>query len=125
MRLASDFLERLAAEAGRSPMRFSADAAAAIRAHRWPGNVRELKNAVERAVVLSVGEEVQPGDLGLSISADEASSGNDDSALVSLATAERRHINRVLDAVDGNKTQACKILKIGRGTLYNKLADEG
>jgi DNA-binding protein Fis len=33
-----------------------------------------------------------------------------------------RHIESVLEAVGGNKTEACRILGIGRGTLYNKLA---
>ena len=41
----------------------------------------------------------------------------------SLAEAERRHIQFVLRSVGGNKTQACKILQIGRATLYSKLGE--
>ena len=41
--------------------------------------------------------------------------------MVSLEEAQVAHIRYVLEQVGGNKSKACKILKIGRGTLYNKL----
>ena len=41
--------------------------------------------------------------------------------LITLKEAELRHINYVLQRCNGNKTQACKILGIGRATLYSKL----
>ena len=41
--------------------------------------------------------------------------------MVSLAETEHRHIREVLEVCGGNKTQACRILGIGRGTLYSKL----
>jgi Nif-specific regulatory protein len=120
MLLATHFLERFRAETGRGPQRFSHPAATAMMRYGWPGNVRELRNAVERAVVLSTSEEVAPGDLGLT-SPPPARAG----ALRSLADAEQQHIDFVLHAVCGNKTEACKILKIGRATLYNKLNRRG
>ena len=120
--LAVIFLDRFGREVGRGPSRFSPSAAAAIVAYAWPGNVRELKNAVERAVVLGQGDEVTVEDLGLSA----APSGEMPvPQLVSLEEAERRHIEFVLRTVGGNKTQACKILGIGRGTLYKKLGEPG
>jgi DNA-binding NtrC family response regulator len=39
----------------------------------------------------------------------------------SLAAVENEHIQNVLASVDGNKTQAAKILKIDRKTLREKL----
>lgn len=116
--LASSFLTRFHHQMGRGPLRLSAAAVDAIRNYPWPGNVRELKNAVERAMVLGRGEEVTPEDLGLS---GERASFAQQPQLISLREAERRHIEFVLEQVDGNKTKACKILGIGRGTLYNKL----
>src|SRR5690606_19750862 len=89
------------------------------RDYHWPGNVRDLRNAVERAVVLGHGEEVVPEDLGLPRGGVPTGA---QPQLTSLREAERRHIEYVLQQVGGNKTQACKILGIGRGTLYNKLA---
>ena len=69
-------------------------------------------NAVERAVVLAQGAEIEPSDLGLSSDSPIAAP---DEILIPLAAAERRHILAVLDRVGGNKTRACKILGIGRG----------
>jgi Nif-specific regulatory protein len=116
--LAAMFVESFRSQMGRGPRRLSNAALDALRAYRWPGNVRELKNAVERAVVLGQGEEMEVVDLGLP--SDTAS--NDTSpAIMSLKEAEERHIRYVLERCGGNKTQACKILGIGRATLYSKL----
>ncbi len=118
--LASLYLERFRRNIGHGPQRLSPAAAQALRDYHWPGNVRELKNAVERAVVLGTADEVRPQDLGLSQFRDAPAL---QAQLISLREAERRHIQFVLDHVGGNKTQACRILGIGRGTLYNKLAE--
>ena len=67
--LARHFLEQFARELGRPRVRFEADAIARIRAHAWPGNVRELRNAVERAVLLSDGEEIHAEHVGLAAGA--------------------------------------------------------
>ncbi|MFT3772716.1 MAG: sigma 54-interacting transcriptional regulator [Minicystis sp.] len=48
---------------GGRPLRFSAEALAAIMAHAWPGNVRELRNAVERAAVITQGDTIDLADL--------------------------------------------------------------
>ncbi len=118
LQLAVHFLQQYRRETGRGPRRFSPQAAAAITAHDWPGNVRELKNVVERVIVLGRGEEISVEDLGLPRK-DDAAVG--ESQLVSLEEAQQRYIRNVLRSVDGNKTKACKILRIGRGTLYKKL----
>jgi Nif-specific regulatory protein len=120
--LASVFLEQFRKQIGRGPRRFSAAALRAIRDYPWPGNVRELKNAVERAVVLGASDEVTPADLGLNRPDIAHSAG---AGLVSLREAEHRHIRYVLEQVGGNKSQACRILGIGRATLYSKLAEMG
>jgi Nif-specific regulatory protein len=119
--LAADFLEKYRRQMG-GPKRYSAEAIRALRDYYWPGNVRELKNAVERAVVLAADEEVKPHDLGLPTT---SSGPPPQPQLISLREAERRHIQYVLEHVNNNKTQACRILGIGRGTLYNKLAELG
>ena len=116
--LAVHFLEQYRRETGRGPRRFSPKATESISVYDWPGNVRELKNAIERAVVLGRGEEITVEDLGLPRPAQNAEG---ESLLVSLQEAQQRHIDRVLRAVGGNKTRACKVLRIGRGTLYKKL----
>jgi DNA-binding NtrC family response regulator len=118
--LAAAFLDDFRQQVGRGPRRLSSDALAAIRQHPWPGNIRELKNAVERAVVLGHAEEISPQDLGLAT----VRQGNAAYAeMISLREAERRHIEYVLGRVGGNKAEACRVLGIGRGTLYNKLGE--
>jgi DNA-binding NtrC family response regulator len=52
------FVGATARREGKAPKRFTAEALALLQAYSWPGNVRELQNIVERAVVLSRGEEV-------------------------------------------------------------------
>lgn len=120
--LADHFLHYFRRQIGRGPDRFSTEALQTMREYRWTGNVRELKNAVERAVVLSRGNEIQPTDLGLQATGSSTAA---EDTLVPLAAAERRHILAVLDRVGGNKTRACKVLGIGRGTLYKKLEEYG
>jgi Nif-specific regulatory protein len=90
--------------------------------YRWPGNVRELRNAMERAAILSHDGLVRPSDLPARIAdlpadppAPEAG------ALLSVAEVERRHILHVLNAVGGNRSEAARVLRIGRRTLYRKL----
>ncbi|MEZ6129096.1 MAG: sigma 54-interacting transcriptional regulator [Planctomycetaceae bacterium] len=120
--LSEHFLYYFRRQIGHGPQRFSNAALNALRDYPWPGNVRELRNAIERAMVLGRDAEVEVADLGLpaTMLADVP-----DSIMVPLAVAERRHILSVLDHVAGNKTQACKVLGIGRGTLYKKLEEYG
>ena len=118
--LAAHFLELYQRQIGRGPRRLARDVAGALAEYPWPGNVRELKNAIERAVVLGQGEDVLVSDLGLP---EQGRHADGQGKLLSLAEMEHRHIAHVLSQLDGNKTHACKVLGIGRGTLYKKLSD--
>jgi DNA-binding NtrC family response regulator len=53
--LASHFIARFSAEAGKRVLGISPAATALLAAYDWPGNVRQLENAVYRAVVLTDG----------------------------------------------------------------------
>jgi DNA-binding NtrC family response regulator len=64
--LAARFVERFAREHARGAKVLAPDALARLVAHRWPGNVRELEHCLERAVLLSTGDTIGAGDLGLS-----------------------------------------------------------
>jgi two-component system response regulator AtoC len=92
----------------------------------WPGNVRELGNCVERAVALAKFEEIQVDDLPDKIRASSARhhatlSGTEIPELLTLEEIERRHVIRVLEACNGNRTDAAKMLGLDRKTLYRKL----
>jgi len=91
----------------------------ALEAYPWPGNVRELLHAVERAVILSKGDEIFPSDLppeilGSSPPPAASSSG-------SLETMERQHIVAVLRQVNGHRGKAAALLAIDPKTLYRKI----
>lgn len=121
--LASSFLQDFHKKSGRGPVRLSPATAELLQQHTWPGNVRELRNAIERAAVLGLDEEVQPDDLGLRFSAASDETSRSAGESTNLAEAELRHISSVLAQCNGNKSQACKLLGIGRGTLYKKLKE--
>ena len=84
--------------------------------HPWKGNIRELKNVIERSVILSDSE------LDASSLPPDFSVG-DDGNIYSLEEVEKRHIKKILAYVEGNKTQAAKLLGIGLTTLYQKIKD--
>ena len=72
--LAQEFLQRYAAESGRTKLVFTPDALRAIARYSWPGNVRELQNRVKRAVIMASGSRVTAKDLELQQSQDLESS---------------------------------------------------
>ena len=54
-------------------------------------------------------------------SSDLVFGGGDPANLVPMEEVERRYIRHVLDAVDGNRTMAARVLGFDRKTLYRKL----
>jgi len=116
--LARHFLELYGERFGRPGLSLSREALAALMTHPFPGNVRELENAIQAAIALAPGETITVDDLRLEVeSRQDPSSGG----LISLGDVERRHIENVLRAVDGNRQEASRILGIDRTTLYRKL----
>ncbi|PYM31441.1 MAG: sigma-54-dependent Fis family transcriptional regulator [Candidatus Rokuibacteriota bacterium] len=102
--------------------RLSPRVLAALEAYDWPGNVRELLHAIERAVILSKGEEIQPEDLPpevLGAPAAAASPGG------SLEQMERQHIVATLRQVGGHRGKAAALLAIDPKTLYRKIIAYG
>ena len=129
--LSDCFLKRYMRKHGITLKGFSEESRKALMMHRWPGNVRELQNAIERAIILSNGQEwILPKALNLSSnSAFEISENAEKTTLVSpkeeplvnLETVEKRHILKVLEATHGNRTKAANLLDISTRTLSNKL----
>jgi NtrC-family two-component system response regulator AlgB len=118
-RLAQSFLRFFAEDAGRAAREFSAPAWAAIRAHTWPGNLRELRNAIERAVILSRGEQVELGDLPVEITTASHGGVVEPGALISIESLEQEHIRRVI-ARTATLEEAALVLGIDVATLYRK-----
>jgi DNA-binding NtrC family response regulator len=91
--------------------------------YNWPGNVRELRNVIERAVILSTGEFIEPKHLPPLASTTAAASAPAISLEpgVTVEEAERRLILLTLEHTRDNKTRAAEILGISLKTLHNKL----
>ena len=86
----------------------------------WPGNVRELENAMERAVALSVGTQIEPDDLPeevrVALPAVYAPG-----QVRTLEDVERDYILAALEANGGNRTRTAQQLDIGIATLHRKI----
>ena len=115
--LATAFLKRFDAQAGRNITGFSDAASEALRKFDWPGNVRQLQNEIQRAVLMCEGTTVEEKDL--SIMSPPVS--KDDPDLTLMEAMERNTITQMLKETNGNKLETAKRLGIGRQTLYNKI----
>lgn len=124
--LAQHMLSQYAAVLDKKVVSLSPAAAERIVVYDWPGNVRELSNCLERAVALAHFEQVQVEDLpdkirNRQVQRATLALANEVPELVTLEEVERRHVLRVLEACDKNRTDAAKILGLDRKTLYRKL----
>ncbi len=128
--LVAALVRRAVERSGRS-VTLAPDALAAIRARDWPGNVRELENAIERAVILSPdevvrGEAFTPAAAGTPGGGPDRSSARTPDRLdLAVEAAERQAIRTALDASDGNRAAAAKLLGISQRSLFYKLKKLG
>ena len=125
LRLAEHYLQQYAKRLGRTITGIEPGAAQKLLDYDWPGNVRELSNYIERAVTLSQGSEIRIGDLPDKVRRYEMSSipvqDTMPQQIITLHELQERYIENVLRTVQGNKTQAAKLLGLDRRTLYRKL----
>ncbi|NJK88791.1 MAG: sigma-54-dependent Fis family transcriptional regulator [Myxococcales bacterium] len=125
--LAQHFVERSAVRLQRDVRGFSKPVAHRFLRYDWPGNIRELSNCIERAVALTRFSEITVDDLPERLRDYRVARNVLDAVpeLVSLEEVERFHIERVLKAVEGNKSRAATILGVDRRTLYRKVERYG
>jgi two-component system response regulator HydG len=121
--LANHFLQKFARENHKPIEAFTDAARTKILAHRWPGNVRELENAIERAVVLSEGNEVDADDLPFD--AAQPVQGPVRIPGSTMAELERHAILATLEATGGSTTRAAELLDISVRTIQYRLQEYG
>lgn len=131
--LVQKFVENFAKANRKSIKGFTPQAMDMLMRYDWPGNVRELENAMERAVILAVGEYVTERDLPLAIqnaagrdmgksSGENMGEGLGRSlANKSLDDIEKEAISATLAETADNKSEAARRLGITRATLHSKL----
>lgn len=120
-------LQRASTKLGRPVIGITAEAMRWLLSYEWPGNVRELANTIERAVALTDHDTILLEDILLTSppfgKEDLLSSALSNAAArkLPLADVEHAYIHQVLEAAQGNKAYAARILGIDRKTLYHKL----
>lgn len=123
--LVQKFVENFAQANRKSIKGFTPQAMDMLMRYDWPGNVRELENAMERAVILAVGEYITERDLPLAIqnAMGKGMTGGLGKSLAnkSLDDIEKEAISATLAETADNKSEAARRLGITRATLHSKL----
>jgi len=118
--LAEHLLAGLCGVHGRGTAQLSEASRAMLGAYEWPGNIRELRNALERAVVFSRGEMLEPSDFPEAVRAAAPGAVGGPAGLRSLAEIEKDVIAATLEATHYKVGQAAEALGISRKTLLEK-----
>ncbi len=142
--LARFFVKKYAAINNKAEKKLSDGVLQTLKGYDFPGNVRELEHTIERAVVLSKGENIEASDLflhGITVesfnldklsfnktgsttkvtSSNDTSILNDEAVGKTIADVEREWILKTLKDNESNKTKAAEVLGITVRTLRNKL----
>jgi HAMP domain-containing protein len=124
--LAEHFMRHLGERFG-VERRISPAALAILRRHDWPGNVRELRHVIEAAMIVCEGPEVRPEHLPTHLlhAPREVPSAAGGQPLQTLEQLERAHIEQALEATQGRRSHAARILGISERNLYRKLHTYG
>ena len=118
MIFADYFLEKANQQLNKEIIGFSPEVVAIFQKYNWPGNLRELQNCVKRSTLLSKGDFIESDVLPAEFfQVQKESSGG----AFSLSENEKETIIHALSRTQNNKSEAAKLLKITRKTLYNKL----
>ncbi len=117
--LANYFLEKSLKAADKDIEGISDDAMQKLLKHRWPGNVRELKSAIEFALIHCKNDHIAPSDFPEEIVYPPESEITE--KLTLETDDEKKRILTALERTGGNRTEAARLLDIGRSTLYRKI----
>lgn len=122
--LSQVFLNMFTQKTNKKINKISDDYLEILKHHTWKGNIRELKNVIERSVILSDGNELTVASLPVELQHinSESRAGRILSAF-DLASAEKIHIQKVLNYTNGNKTKTAELLGIALTTLYRKIEE--
>nr|WP_294931914.1 sigma-54 dependent transcriptional regulator [uncultured Flavobacterium sp.] len=118
MVFADYFLEKANQQLNKDIIGFSPEVVAIFQRYNWPGNLRELQNCIKRATLLSQGDFIESDVLPIEFFQTQKPSNEGG---FSLSENEKETIIQALSRTQNNKSEAAKLLKITRKTLYNKL----
>ncbi|MER3464233.1 MAG: sigma-54-dependent Fis family transcriptional regulator [Chitinophagaceae bacterium] len=123
--LAKHFANLFAAKTNTKTKSLSSDFIETLKLYQWNGNIRELKNVMERSVILSDTDELTFDTLPYDLQTNQMQKKKNGKQLSAfdLASAEKLHIQKVLNYTNGNKAETARLLNIAVTTLYRKLDD--
>lgn len=110
------FLEKANAQLNKNIIGFSPEVVQVFQNYNWPGNLREMQNVIKRATLLTQGDFIEKNVLPTELFHSESQQSH-----FSLSDNEKDTIINALAQAQNNKSEAAKLLKINRKTLYNKL----
>jgi two-component system nitrogen regulation response regulator NtrX len=118
--------EKLAKELGRRPPRITERALTKLISYPWPGNVRELRNVLERAMLVSRGDDLRVEDLVLG---EVRLKRESDRALEEwevrpLDEVTEEYVRSAVKAAGGNVRKAARLLDVSPSTIYAKLKEK-
>jgi two-component system response regulator HydG len=121
MVFADYFLEKANQQLNKDVIGFSPEVISIFQNYSWPGNLRELQNCVKRSTLLTQGDFIESDVLPIEFFQAEKQKPGFSSTSFSLSDNEKEAIIQALNRTQNNKSEAAKLLKITRKTLYNKL----
>lgn len=121
--LAEHFLQQYAKKYKKKIKGLTAETIKKLNQHQWPGNVRELQHAIERAIIMSDSDYLQPDDFHLSSKSQKV--GDLELDNYNLEDIEKNVIEKVLKQCQGNVTQASSMLGLTRTSLYRRMEKYG
>lgn len=119
--LARHFLSFYSSKYLRSPKRLSDHLVSRLKAYHWPGNIRELQHAMERAVIMSSGDELMPSDFFFL----EQQVPDSPAGTLNLEELESWAIRTALVKHGGNVSKASKEVGLTRGAMYRRMEKYG
>lgn len=122
--LANHFLKQYTQKYRKNFTAFLPAAVELLQRYQWPGNIRELQHAIERAIIMAEGEELDSRDFFF-LSAKPASEKAPIAVTLNLDDMERSTIQRAIDKNGGNISKAAKELGLTRASLYRRLEKYG
>ena len=125
--LAAHFLAEFCEAYGKKPKEFTAPAMEVLLSYPWPGNVRELKNLVERLVIMSPAQKIEPHHLPPELfrGASKSPQKPYESLQEARSAYEREFVLRKLEENRWNMTKAAEALGLERSHLYRKMRSLG
>jgi two-component system nitrogen regulation response regulator NtrX len=130
--LLEEFTREVSLNTSLPAKRFSEESVRLLQQYHWPGNVRELKNLVERLVIMTASDEIQPSDIPPPFNRGEAggedrevSSADFDTYREAKAEFEKAFISKKLKEYNGNVSQTAEAIGIERSNLHKKIKAYG